>query len=230
MRSLLKFGLIILVTGLVFSSCKKKPGDNEKLAEENDPVSDFMSVKEGSWWKYGSTRSSSLMRRATGRDTSKLGRTYNYFETTDEESQHITPEFFGKNEDKYLMLVDLDGTESQYITVVVQKDNPKTGDKWENTGEITYSGIKFDLRTKGEVISSGGSMTIAGKTYADVTEIKNKLEAKIALTPLYTDCGSATMWFSKGVGIIKTDFNINIASGVFTEQYQDSLLEYHIAP
>jgi|GEM_PF-497441 hypothetical protein len=229
MVKLLKATGVVLLAGLLFTACKKE-GDNKKLGDENEPVSDFMSTKAGSWWQYGSTRSSSLVRRATGVDSFKESRMYSYYETTDEESQYVTPEYFGKNEDKYIMLADLDGSATNYITVVVNKDNAQVGDQWENTGEITYSGIKFDLRTKGEVVGAGGSMSINGVTYTDVTEIKNNLEAKIALTPVYTKCGTATMWFARGIGIIKTDFDIRIANGLFEEKYVDSLIQYHIEP
>lgn len=227
MTHFLKATSAVLVSALLFAACKK--GDNEKLTGENETVAEFMSTKEGSWWTYGSNEGTVTTRRATGRDSFKMERTYNYYETTDTNSKYVTPEYFGKNGTSYLMLVDLDGTHTKYMNVVVQKENALTGEKWENTGSISYSGIKFDLLTKGEVMSTGGSMVINGTTYTNVTQIKSDLKAKIFGTPVYSDCGDATMWFSKGVGIIKSDFNISISS-FYSRKYTDSLLSYHIEP
>jgi hypothetical protein len=215
---------LVALTGL-FSSCRK--GINEKLDDNNNPVSGYMSTKAGSWWLYGATDGTITHRVATGVDSVKLDRVYNYYETTDTVSKHITPEYFGKNAGMFLMLVDLDGNQTNYMNVAVQKDNAQVGDTWSNTGDITYSGMKFDLLAEGEVMSVNTTMTINGHTYTDVAEIRNKLKAKPVLSPFYTNCGTATMWFKKGIGIIKADYDISISS-FFSKQYTDSLLDYHI--
>lgn len=210
-------------------ACKK--GDNQKLDGDNDPVSDFMSTKAESWWMYGSNEGTVTIRRATGKDSTMLGRIYNYYETTDTTSQYVTPEYFGKNQDKFLMLVDMDlnGNRQNYMNVVVQKDNPQVDDSWSNTGSLSYGGMPFDLLTEGKVKSTGGTMTMNGITYTEVTQIENALKFKPKLTPIYVKCGTATMWFAKGIGIIRSDFDISIGS-LYSRKYNDSLLSYHIAP
>lgn len=216
--------LVVILSG-IFYSCKK--GANEKLEENNDPVSGYMSTKAGSWWLYGANDGTITRRRATGIDSVMLGRVYNYYETTDTVSLHVTPEYFGKNSDKFLMLVDLDGNQSNYMNVVVQKDSSQVGDSWSNTGDISYSGMKFDLLAEGEVVSINGTMSINGHTYTNVVEVNNVLKAKPILFPTYTNCGTVRMWFQKGIGILKADYDISISS-FFSKQYTDSLLDYHI--
>ena len=155
--------LLVMTLAVLSYSCKK--GANEILDDNNDPVTDYMSTKQGSWWLYGANDGTVTRRVAKGIDSVKLDRTYNYYETIDTITQHITPEYFGKNAGMFLMLVDLDGSETNYMNVVVQKDNPQVGDTWTNTGDISYSGLSFDLLAEGEVMSIGGTMSINGHTY-----------------------------------------------------------------
>lgn len=221
-------GLLTLsfITCLLYS-CKK--GDNEKLNENNDTVSDFMATTTGSWWLYGSNDGSITRRVATGKDSMKLDRMYNYYENTDTMTQYFKPEYFGKNNDKFLMLVDLDGSATNYMNVVVMKDNPQLGETWSNTGNISYTGMTFNLLAEGEVTGVGQTMVINGHTYTDVVEINNKLKAKQNLMPTWVNCGTAKAWFKKGVGIIKADYDVHISS-FFSTQYTDSLLDYYVAP
>jgi len=217
----------ITIAGLLFVSCKK--GDNEKLGDTNDQVSSFMSTKQGSWWLYHGKSNTFSLREATGKDSMKMGLSYNYYTLTDTFLNTTIPEYFGKNNGMFIMLVDLDGSQTNYMNVVVCKENAKVGDTWQNTGDITYSGIKFDLLTEGEVIATGETITVAGKEYKDVATLKSKLKGKIHLTPTYVNCGDVTMWYAKDVGIIKSNFDISISS-FYSNKYQDSLIDYHIAP
>lgn len=215
---------------LLISSCKKKPGENEKMEGENESVVGYMSTKEGSWWLYASSDGTVTNRKATAKDSTMLGRKYDYYETTDTTSKFVTPEYFGKNGAYFFMLVDLDGTQTNYLPVVVNKDSIKLGDTWDNTTDLVYAGMTFNLLAEGEVTGVGQTLTINGKEYTDVVEINNKLKGRQAiLAPVYVNCGTAKLWFKKGVGIVKSDFNISVLS-VFTKQYSDSLIDYHIQP
>lgn len=227
MNSITKIMAVAAVTSVVLFSCKK--GDNEKLDENNTPVTDYMSTKQGSWWLYGSNDGTVTRRVATGRDSLKEGKMYNYYENTDTATQYFKAEYFGKNGDKFLTLADLDGSGTYYMAVVVHKDNAALGDTWENTGSITYGGMAFSLLAEGEVTGVGQTMTINGHTYTDVVVVNNKLKAKPSISPLYTNCGTAKAWFKKGVGIIKADYDIHLST-FFNKQYTDSLLDYHFVP
>lgn len=228
-KYILPVATLSLLAAMSLTACKK--GDNQKLDGDNNPVSDFMSTRADSWWMYGSNEGTVTIRRATGKDSTMLGRIYNYYETTDTTSQYITPEYFGKNQDKFLMLVDMDlnGNKQNYMNVVVQKENPAVGETWSNTGSLSYGGFPFDLLTEGEVKATGGTMVLNGITYTDVTEIENALKFKPKLTPIYAKAGKARMWFAKGIGIIRSDFDISIGS-LYSRKYNDSLLSYHIEP
>jgi len=231
MSPIIKMVSAVIAAGIIFTACKK--GDNEKLLDENEPVTGIMSTKEGSWWLYGSNEGIVTRRVATGRDSFKLERTYDYFETTDTSTGHVTPEYFGKNGDNYIMLVDLDGSEKEYINVIVQKENPQVGDEWSNTADKSYSGLPFKILTEGKVVSTGGTMVINGNTFTDVTEVENELKVKLVPDIKYNDCGKIRMWFAKGIGIIKSDFDISIKLAFITaysRHYADSLVGYHIEP
>ena len=208
-------------------SCKK--GDNQKLEANNTPITDYMSTKQGSWWMYGSQNGDITIRRATGRDSFMLDREYNYYETTDTGSNYVTPEYFGKNGDKFLMLVDLDGSMSKYMAVVVSKDSAQVGDEFSNTANMTYSAIPLNLLTEGDVVSTNESMTINNHTYDNLVKVKNALKAKPVISPSYINCGSVTMWIKPGLGIVRAEFDIHISS-FYSRQYTDSLIDYHIEP
>lgn len=225
----MKYLFLLSLAGLTLMvSCKKK-GDNQQLNSDNQVSVDFMSTKEGSWWQYNSSDGNQYKRAATGRDSFKAGLTYNYYESTDLNSGHITPEYFGKNNDKYLMLVDLSGTESNYMAAVLSKDNPVVGETFENTGSFTISGFPIDTKIEGEITAVNLTMTVNNNTFNNVVEVTNTLKAKPTATPLFTNCGTVTLWYSYGVGVLKEDFDIHILS-LYNRHYTDSLIDYHIEP
>ena len=220
--------IAVFIFSFLISSCKKKDGDNTKIKDPNEAVTGYMSTKSGSWWMYASRDGVVIKRNATGRDSMKMGFVYNYYITVDTNTLGETPEYFAKNGDKYTMLIDMDGSQTNYIMGIVQKDSSVVGDSWTNTKSMTYSGLPVDLLIEGEVTGINQTMTINGNTFKNVTEVKNILKAKTAVTP-YVNCGFVNMWFSKGVGVIKTDFNIDVMS-IYTRKYVDSLVSYHIEP
>lgn len=220
-----------LATTTLLWACKK--GDNQKLEGPNESIAELMSANEGSYWVYGSNEGSVTVRYSTGRDTVMLDNSYDYYEKTDTTTGFVTPEFFGKNGDYFLMLVDMDGSMTDYMNVIVNKSGAKAGDTWTNTADKTYASIPFKLKTEGKIISTGGTYTINGTTYNHVTVAENKLGVKVTGQPVYTNCGSIKMWFAAGVGNIKSEFDLNIkvlTISLYSRYYTDSLLEYHIVP
>lgn len=228
MSYMIRISFLFLINCILFLSCKKK-GDNEKLDGPNTSVTDFMSTKEGSWWLYGSNESTVIKRMATGADSTKLDLFFDYYEALDTNTNHITPEYFGKNGELYLTLIDIDGSQKNYIPAVVQKDNAKVGDTWLNTGDITYSGMKFDLKIEGEIESVNETITVGPHTFTNVVRTKSILKGKASAQPVFVKCGEVTMWFAKGIGIIKSNFEINILE-IYKRKYSDSLIQYHIEP
>lgn len=220
--------IFCLAAGMLLFAVSCKKGDNHKLDPDDQVPVDYMSTQPGSWWLYASNEDDVVYRRmATGRDSVKDDFTYNYYESYDTVYDRTTPEYFGKNGDKFLMLVDLFDDQQQYVTVVLSKDDPVVGDNWINTESFTYSGIPLDAKFECEVVATGLSMTINGKTYNNIVQLKNDLKARPSITPLFADCGTVMIWYSKGIGIIKRNFDIHILS-LYTRQYTDSLIDYHI--
>lgn len=231
MKKILFAASIAIIAFTTISSCKK--GDNEKLEGPNESVKELMSTKEGSYWLYSSNEGTVTRRYATGRDTTMLGNTFDFYEKTDTVTKYVTPEFFGKNGDNYLMLVDMEGSMTEYMNVIVSKTIPKPGDEWTNTADKTYSSIPFKLKTDGKIVSTGGSIELNGVTYNNVVEAENKLGVKVTGQPTYTNCGKIKMWFVEGIGNIKTEFDIDIkllSMSVYKRYYVESLIEYHIEP
>lgn len=228
MKSILKSIVILFVFSFLLSSCKKKVGDNEHIITPNQSITDYMSTSNGSWWMYASRDGNVIKRHATGLDSLKMDFVFNYYQTIDTNTQAVTPEYFAKNDHNFTMLIDMDGTKTNYIMAIVQKDSSFVGDTWTNTKSMSYNGVPVDLLIEGSVTGINETMTINGHTFNNVTEVNNVLKAKTVVTP-YINCGYVNMWFSKGVGVIKTDFNINIMS-LYTRKYVDSLINYHIEP
>lgn len=212
---------------LILASCKKREGDNEKLDDEkNESVKEIMPTTFGSWWIYGSTEGNVVKRQATNKDSIKMGVLYNYYESVDTNTGYVTPEYYAKNELFYLRLLELDSTQTNYIPTIVFKDSALVGESWTNTGTVGFGIINVDVLIEGEVVEIIDKMTMSGFEFENVVKTTNKLKAKFGPTP-WTDCGEIEMWFCKGVGIIKSHFDIQIPM-MYNRTLTDSLLNYHI--
>lgn len=208
---------------LFFAQCKKE-GANQHLDPGKQTANDYMSTKAGSWWLYGTADGTVYIRRATGIDTVKNGLPFSYYESTDTNTKFVTPEYFGKNVNYYVTLFDLDGGQTDYMTVVIMQDSAVAGTSWSNTE--TYKN-NYDLLVESNVESAGGTLIVNGKSYNDVSQVFSHLKAKPKTLPTYIDCGTINVWFSKGVGLLKQDVNISVF-GLYKLQHQDSLMDYHI--
>ena len=208
-------------------ACKKPVGDNQNLDPNNQKWYDFMSSKTGSWWKYGSRDGVSWERQARDRDTTMLGKRYRYYERRDDTSGSFEGEFFGKNNNFYLTLIDLDGN-GTFIDYVYWKDSSTTGAAYTNTGQVSSVIGNVDVLVETNVAEDGLTMTFAGHTYSPVKHAHSEIFASATLVPK-THVGTLDIWFIKGLGIIKESADINIL-GQYTQQHTDSLIDYHIEP
>jgi len=211
----------------IATACKKKDGANQNLDPNKQEASNYMSTKPGSWWLFGARNGDVTKRMATGLDSTKNGLLFSYFEKTDTNTHYITKEYFGKNEEKYVSLFDIDGSQTNYVTLVFLMDSVKTGSYWTNTQDYKYGAFKTNLYVESTVEFVNGTLTLGNKTYTDVTKVHNNLQGKLATSPTYSSVGRLDIWFAKGIGIIMEDMDINVLSLV-TKQHTDSLLDYHI--
>jgi len=198
----MKFSSLIGLAALALfsvSSCKKKEGDNEKLdPNDNSTIGVYMPTTPGSWWKFKGNHdgdAKTVIRYATGKDSLINGFNYDYFESKDSASQWITPEYFSKNNDNYIMLVDLDGSQTNYINAIVYKENASVGNTWLNTHEMSYSGFNVDVEIRGEVVGVNVTQQINGIDYTNVLQTKNELFIKhpIATLGIWTKVGTIKM-------------------------------------
>lgn len=223
-----KKSTLLFIAVVSLFSCKKKDGANQNLdPNKQEEASNYMSTKEGSWWLFGSRDGDVTKRIATGLDSIKNNLQFSYFEKIDTNTSYITPEYFGKNENKYVSLYDMDGSQTNYVTLVFLMDSAVAGTSWTNTQDYTYQGIKTNLYVESNVDFTDGTLTLGDTTYTQVTKVHNNLKLKLAASVAYSSVGRMDMWFAKGVGIIMEDVDVNILSTI-TKKYTDSLLEYHI--
>lgn len=217
---------VLFIAGALFigaiSSCKKE-GVNQNLDPNAQKKYDFMSVKKGSYWKYGSRNGVTYTRYALEKDSIKNGLTYSYFERTDSIG-NVLPEYFGKNNQYYITLIDLDGGKTNYLPYVFWKDSAVRGTTWNNTGQIYYE-VTGNVDGLIESVQSEDSltMTIGSKTYTNVVHVHSDLKA----TLINAKIGTIDIWFVKGLGMLREEFNVNIF-GAYQQSHTDSLLEYHI--
>jgi len=228
--------LLFVLCILSIISCKKTNSVNQGLSDNNHQVFDLMSTNNGSWWMYQSVDSHVIYRLATGRDSFKEGLTLNYFERYDTTSGLKThyPEYFGKNSGKYLNLIDIDGTETTYLTYVILLDNWCNGQNWDNKETKFFSSINLnaDILIHSNVVDVNQHPVYNNKTYDSVIYVHSDVWVRpsgLAIPPPYSNCGTLDVWFKRGVGIVHEKGNINIA-GVLTQNTEDWIIDYHIAP
>ena len=228
-----KVALVCLLTSAI--ACTKKDGANQNIDPNKQEGSNYMSDKPGSWWLFGARTGEITRRVATGKDSTKNGLKFSYFEKIDENPQveqsqwKRTPEYFGKNEGKYVSLFDMDGSQTNYVTLVFLQEGAT---EWTNTQDYNYQNTKINLLTESKVELSDGTLTLGDTTYEKVTKVHHTLKGKIALMPNYLNAGTLDIWFAKGIGIIKQDVDVKISifGNTYAEKkYTDSLLSYHIA-
>lgn len=221
----------LLLSCTFFYACKKD-GDNQNLNDKDTKAYDFMSTKKGSWWLYKADDGSVFYRYATGKDSTVAGLTFSYYYRIDTTSvmKEQTPEYFGKNKDFYITLIDLDGKQKDYITFIILKDNWHVGQKWDNAERKKISGFNVDMYIESEVKSVNDVLEYEGKTYDSVIHVHSNLKAKLVVSPAYTKCGTLEVWFRKGTGIIREKGDIDVMSGLVKKNYGDYLVDYHIEP
>lgn len=222
---------IIAAGALLLVSCTKKDGINQGLDPNNQKPYDYMSTKAGSWWVYGSASDETMFTRyAGGKDSLVNGLKYAYYYRIDTTTKFRTPEYFGKNNDKYVSLIDINGKMETYLTMVILKDNVTLGESWTNTETRMIEGYNVDMLIESQVVNVNGTYNSNGATYTNVTEVFSTLKAKSKLTAAYTYCGTLHVWFVKGIGIIREIGDIDVLDGKVSKKYEDSLMSYHIEP
>lgn len=210
-----------------FSACKKVEGDNKNLDDDNLSIEEFMSVNPGSHWEYKSNEGEHFIRVPKGTKQVVNDREWDYYESTEQSTMWVTPEYFAKNGDKLLMLLDLDGSQENYLEVIAYKENPVVGETFTNTHELKFGIMNIHALIESSIYQTNATFEYQGDMLEDVTIIKNKLKAKTGVMP-YIDCGDAFLYFKEGIGILKMDIDLSIMS-FYEREYEDELIDYHIA-
>lgn len=215
--------LLSLLTGVLAAGSCKKEGVNQNLDPKNQTQVDFMPTKAGSYWKYGSRDGVNYTRYARGRDTVRNGKTFSYYERQDA-GGNLLPEYFGKNSGYYVMLVDLDGSKSNYLEYVFWKDSSRLNDQWNNTGEVSEPTFgKIAVLIESKEVENGLTMSWGGNTYENVVHVHS--DGKV--TALNLKVATFDFWFVRGMGVVRQETNIDIA-GLYKISHTDSLIDHHI--
>jgi hypothetical protein len=215
----------MLFSCLILLACSKNNGENQNLNPNGQHPFDFMSIKAGSWWRYGVRNGVTVKRFARGKDSVKMGLTYQYFERQDESNGSFQPEYFAKNENKYLTLVDLDGTETNYVNYLFYKDGAVRGNSWTNTGVVNSPIGNVNVRIETGVAETDLTMNIGTQDFTNTVHVHSDMKGG----PFNTALGTLDIWFVKGLGILREELNVDIP-GQYTTRHVDSLLDYHIEP
>lgn len=211
------------------AACKKKEGDNVNLDPNKQVWYDFMSSKTGSYWRYASRDGMLWNRHAREKDTMMLGKKYRYYERKDDASSGFDPEYFGKNEDRYLTLIDLDGSRSNYIDYVYWRDGAKKGISYSNTGQVNSPVGKVDILIESYVAADDLTFTHGNNVFNNVIHAHSDITGSAGLLLPNIKIGTLDVWFVKGIGIIREEANIDIL-GQYKQRHIDSLIEYRIEP
>ncbi len=221
--------LVLAMGALSFSACKKDTGVNQNLDPGAQTRFDFMSTKEGSWWRYSSVDtvgSETFTRYARNRDSVKNDLKYAYYERRTGDSGTLQPEYFGKNGDKYITLVDLDGTENSYLEYVYFINGSAQGTSFSNIGKVDGPGVgTVTIKLQSTVSETGLTMVFNDQTFTDVTHVHSDGSAGFFGVRI----GTLDMWFKKDFGILKEEVHINVL-GAYKLEHTDSLVSYHIVP
>ncbi|MEO6831111.1 MAG: hypothetical protein ABI378_02580 [Chitinophagaceae bacterium] len=184
-----------------------------------------MSIKLGSSWNYGAKSGVEYTRFARDKDTLKDGLTFSYFERLDT-SNNLIPEYFGKNSGYYFTLIDLDGSETNYLPYAFWKDSASKGTSWNNTGSVSYPSLgKVPILIESTEVDDNVTLYHTDSTYKNLIHVHSNIKATLSNLRV----GTLDIWFRKGLGVVRQEADISIL-GAFKLQYTDSLLHYHIEP
>jgi len=219
------FLLVICLLSLCLFSCKKNDGVNQHLDPHGQLSYDFMPKNEGSWWRYGSQTDIPYNRYARNKDSVMLGLTYRYYERKDDSAHGFQPEYFGKNNNFYLTLIDLDGSASNYVNYVYWKDSATLHTSWTNTASVNSPIGNVTITMSSSVAEYAISMTFSGQTFTNVMHVHSDCKGGL----FNTNLGTLDVWFVKGLGIIREEANFNLLNQ-YKVKHTDSLIDYHIEP
>lgn len=214
--------LFLLVFAMAVTSCKKS-NDSVNNPESRDS---FQPVTKDSYWKYKVTGmfnfESSI--KATGKSTVLNGINYSIMSATGGSVK--ADSYYGFRDGSYFTRVQ--GVEPNSgatfdLNMLYMKDNAKPGDKWTNDAG---QGNGFAAKTPGEVIATGLTMTVAGKTYKDV------VHTRVILQYILPEIGTVNSayydyYVVKGIGVIRVDVNTS-SDPEFDPLSVSELVEYQI--
>lgn len=193
--SLLVIALVISVTG-----CKL----DAPVFPEGTPKSDsYQPVSKGSYWKYNADVAGIPITQTTtmtGATQTINGKLYYTANTTTGTQSENTYYYHGEGKYTFRSTTLINGItlEFTYLT-----DNMTVGQKW--TVPVTDDGTvnSFPAQLVGEVMESGISKVVSGKTFTDVVHTKLLLQYNI--TGAMETWQTYDFYTAKGVGLIQLD-------------------------
>lgn len=187
----LKTLLILCLLLGTFVSCSKETDPKPASTAEQD----YLPTSAGSTWTYGGITPYTLT--VTGKREVINGRTFHEMETTQGTTKNRS--LLLKEKGVYTGIGFQPGMGN--VEIAILKEETPVGKPWEQTN--TINGIETKMTFS--IVEKGVSKTVEGKTFKNVINVK--METAVVFMGVEIDSGvSANYYFSKGVGLILSDF------------------------
>ncbi len=193
--------LLFFICVLIISACKKTEKNNTPASGDT-----YLNTTSGSTWNYHETNSSGpspinsdYTLTSTSRDSSISGRSYHIFTNTAAGNQY----FNISGNDYY----QFDSLPAQLGASVFErlylKDNAAAGINWNQTLNVTISGIPFPIPVTitNTITEKGISRMVNGTNYSDVIHVSTSISS--SLIPSASLVTSIDSYYAKKYGLIE---------------------------
>ena len=186
-------------------------------------VNSFNPLSTGSWWKYKDSASGSVSTNTVGSDTRTFSSIVYKALVSTTDTQTDTLWAASPQPDYYLAAKGVSPSGSTYdLTFYYLNDTASVGySKRYNAG----SGNDFTAYITTTIIAKDLTMTIAGKTYTNITQ--TRLDLSYDFFGTVTESGFYNYFTAKGVGIVKIRAEVELG-GISVLQTCSDLTDYHI--
>lgn len=185
-----KFLVALSIAAIVFPSCKKDESSSGGVVSDS-----FSPGKAGSSWTYQSTSTGEYTLTMSNKDTTINGRVYNIYNSTTGANEYRAKD--GNNYYRFFSIPTLldAGLEELYL-----KSDVDEGGGWKVEQDINFGGVPPKVIFQYNIVTKGGTKTVLGKTYNNVTRVG--LVVSVKNGPIASQTGNGTFYYSPDAGII----------------------------
>ncbi|HMP91580.1 MAG TPA: hypothetical protein PKD90_01825 [Phnomibacter sp.] len=211
--TMLSIALLALLT-----ACKKNK------TEEGTSATNFLPNKAGSTWTYQvkeGTTTTNYTLTATNRDSTVNANSYRVFTR----STGGPNEYYRVSGTDYFQFAVFEGL-GQPLELLYLKAGLNQGATWEETKNLTLSGVPLNVRFAYTVAEKGINYTVAGKVYNKVTRINVQLSAPGV--PIASQ--DINYYYADEVGRIYSKILLVVPLASINTNIENSLINYTLVP